>query len=213
MPLASIVAAAAGAINATNAAVKAVVDTSNSISLSMEIENCTEFNLTDPDVQLNCGMMNTPPGDIIAPTGRDTMVVHQSGWFAGSSGTVSWIIDTEKVEDRRCVVVMWSLPYTFIHSVNQLAVGITNPGDLDHQFGNAWFNLMYYDKKEQVDRVFGYERKEFYNDINPVNFEDFRFEVAGTLGSDHHAKAKIILRPKSHKELTPREEVGINDID
>ena len=165
------------------------------VTCGIEIENWTRFPLTDAVVRVGAGAISVPPIAVL-PGKKEAMVARKTSDTAtGTYGTVSWLIETNP---RRRVVVMWSAPYDFNAHSNWMAVGLTSHNMTQHAPGNQWFDQMYFHDDSNVLR---FERKEYWDNISPVNIMDDRFRAVGNMGSSHKAQVKVILRPLKEDDL------------
>ncbi|XP_033748209.1 tereporin-Ca1-like [Pecten maximus] len=160
-----------------------------SVACGIETANWTKYTLEKPMAFNNGGLIKTPPIDIL-PGVKEAMITHKTGGTAtGTYGSVSWV-----VKDRR-VVVMWSVPFNHDYYTNWLAVGLTKPGFTAHD--KAWYDTMYYHSNTPILK---FNRKNFYENVNPVTFSDGDFEVEGNMGSTHIANVHIIVRPCNKRD-------------
>ena len=87
---------------------------------------------------------------------------------------------------------MWSVPYDQNLYENWLAVGLTKPGQTDHD--KKWFETMYYNSDVW------FNRKSFSGDSFPVEFEDRDFIITGNMGSSHKTTVEVVVKPKQAKD-------------
>ena len=84
------------------------------------------------------------------------------------------------------LVVMYSLPWNFNHSRNWIGVGIFPEGDT-----SSFFQKMYYESE-----TFQFKRKDFYYDVDALEFENDEYVVRATSGNDHHPKISVEFHKK-----------------
>ena len=82
----------------------------------------------------------------------------------GVYGTVSWLVGSQ----NRRLVVMWSAPFNFNFYSNQLAVGMTSEGVVDHPANGCWFRQMYYGYDSHK---LNFVRHKYTDDISAVIFK------------------------------------------
>lgn len=90
---------------------------------------------------------------------------------------------------------MWSCPYNFNHYENWLGVGLTHEGTTHH---SNWFDAMYYTKPISNMR---YKIDSYYYHTRTISVKDNQFEIIGSMGTSHHARAHIVLRPIEFDDL------------
>nr|KAG5705419.1 hypothetical protein BaRGS_004546 [Batillaria attramentaria] len=117
------------------------------VTCVISVENWTRFPLVYPDTRIHGGRLSKPPRAIL-PSSREAMVARKTGLTAtGSYGTVSWLI---RGLNRR-VYVMWDAPFSFDFHENELSVGLSKPGHIDHPSGRTAYDLMYYGGSRDAD--------------------------------------------------------------
>ncbi|XP_072050231.1 tereporin-Ca1-like [Amphiura filiformis] len=212
---------AADTLLAVTGAVGTIREMGYSVCLGIEVKNLTKFHLTEPITRTYRGYVNSPPPGI-PPGTKGTMAVRKTGIvWAGSYGTVSWKVATGDPQADRRVVVMWGMPYNHNHTYNELAVGLTNPGETKHREGNVWLNLMRKDKEPPTEsnaedravamsslsestKPLSYKRGAYYSNMEEIVQDDDKFEVIGYMGSSHQTDANIIFRPKlTNEKVSP----------
>ena len=83
-----------------------------------------------------------------------------------------------------------NLPFSHDFYSNWIGVGTFNVGDTsDH------FNKMYYQHQDT------FKRKDFYSNLDPVEFDDGRFIVRAKCEADHKPQITIVIAPKNKDEL------------
>lgn len=90
---------------------------------------------------------------------------------------------------------MWSCPYNFNHHANWLGVGLTQVGTVSH---SDWFDQMY---NKQFISTMNYKTADYYGGTTTISAKDTKFEITGTMGTSHKAKARIIVRPLELDDL------------
>lgn len=159
---------------------------SGAVVVGVEIANATKYHMEAQGCHLAWGQLQVPQPHI-NPGTKEAMLGYTTGFFTtGSTGVAAWKIGNTNVY----LVVLWSAPWNFNHHSNVLAIGFR---DTCCHICNAAYQEMYYQKAEW------FMRKEFYNNMLPIKFEDSReqFKVTGTMGNGHKCIAKITLLPNS----------------
>jgi len=167
-----------------------------SVVVGFEIENWTKWTLTDPTIHLEGGYVAVPPTPI-SPGTKEIMITRKGNGWAGSYGTVSWYIPQLK----RRVYAMWSAPYSHMIFSNVLAVGMSMKGFTETQ-GHDDFNMMYWKPvpTEDTQRI-NFRRNVFRNQVDPVEYSDNRIQVTGTMGTQHHARVHIVVKPTRARDF------------
>ena len=103
----------------------------------------------------------------------------------GCAGVLTWEID----ESDEKLVLMYSIPYDHNLHSNWIGVGLCNKSI------TPTFDEMYYGEERD------FKRKEFYNDIDPVNFSTSDFRVEATCGASHKPTIRVKLAPTKKENL------------
>ncbi|KAH3777407.1 tereporin-Ca1-like [Dreissena polymorpha] len=185
-------AAAAGVVSAgaslATMTIKALTLLPYKVTMGMEVDNWTRFNMVNPEVTVKSGVIATSPVPVLSGQ-KEAMVARKTAYSAtGTFGVVSWEIEGKS----RRVVVMWSVPYHYYGYRNTLAVGITKQ-NANHDGG--WADQMYnYGSNAWI----GFERKEYYDNVKTVAWEapDLGLIVFATMGTVQHAVVQVTLSAK-----------------
>ena len=98
----------------------------------------------------------------------------------GVEGVVSWTLGTT----GKMLVIMYSCPYSHDFHSNWMAVGIFEPEDTTN-----YFDKMYYGTETEY-----FKRKAFWNDADPIFFDDGKdFIIEAGMGQSHKPTIKVIL--------------------
>ena len=137
---------------------------------------------------MHTGVITKPPVPI-KPWMRESMMGHKTSNAAtGCVGTVSWTLgDTNKM-----LVVAYSVPYSHDLHSNYLSVGIFDEGSTE-----GFYNKMLYKSGSN------FERKEFYHDVTPLEYQDDEdgFGISASMGSNHKAEIIITITQKKVAEV------------
>ena len=76
--------------------------------------------------------------------------------------------------------MMYSIPYSHDFHTNWIGIGLTSKTDVSNDF-----DKMYYGNGPKFDR------KDFYYDVNPIEFEGKDFTVRATCGTTHRPTIRV----------------------
>ncbi len=143
----------------------------------MEIENETEEELHHRNSQLYKDQYGKPPWHIKPNAIGQFYVCKSTSSFNGIFAIATWSIGKS---DELLVVMFMVDSYP-----NILALGIE---DKSFKIRSSAAGAI----RSKITANF--QRKEFYDDITPVQCESEKFYVEGTMGTDSHPAMKILIR-------------------
>ena len=155
------------------------------VKFMVEVENYTKFSLNPGYTELEAGQISEPPAAIFGGEIHG-VVGHKTAHVAtGCAGVLSW----EIAESDEKLVLMYSIPYSQDFHSNWIGVGLYNKSS------TPTFDEMYYGYSND------FNRKDFYDDIDPVSFSTSNFAVEATCGTNHKPTIKVKLTPTEEENL------------
>ena len=151
----------------------------------VEVENYTKFRLSPGNSELHSGRISEPPSSMFGGEKHGVVGYKTPHAATGCAGVLTWEID----ESDEKLVLMYSIPYDHNLHSNWIGVGLCNKSI------TPTFDEMYYGEERD------FKRKEFYNDIDPVNFSTSKFAVDATSGTSHKPTIRVKLAPVEKENL------------
>ena len=148
----------------------------------VEIENYTKFSLVPGKTELDSGHIKIPPSPLKGGEKHGVVGHKTSNTATGCAGVLSWEIE----DSGEKLVVMYSVPYSHDFHSNWIGVGLSS--------GTPSYYEMYNGTES------GFKRKDFYYDVNPVEYNGNKFDVVGTCGTDHTPTIVVKLIPREDED-------------
>ncbi|CAC5421178.1 TUBD [Mytilus coruscus] len=167
-----------------------------SVACTVEVENWTKYPLIYPESYINGGIIQAPPV-VVRPGQRE-----QFNTATSTYGTASWLISSTGKRS----VVMWSCPYSFDLNSNELGVGLTDKGVIQHK---DWSQQM---ESGTSGSGLNLRLGEYYQHTETISIKDSQFEVTGIMGTSHKAKARFIVRPFELNDLADSLKVQVEKV-